>query len=224
MNGFDIFIVIVVSFGLLRGFFRGFIREIASIIGVVAGFYGAYTYYKLLSVYLNPLVNDWGFNNWETYGNIASFFILFFGILALTSLIANIIKYLLKLVFLAWIDKLFGMIFGAIKGILLSAVVLTVLTAFLPNQPEFITKSILAPYVINITEMSAIFIPKDLKGNLKTNIERIKEIWEQQKLSVQEKMTERVKKNMTDPLEQKINETGKEKILEKTVIPDQPKQ
>ncbi len=224
MNGFDIFIIIVISFGLLRGFFRGFIKEAASIVGIVAGFYGAFTYYELLSAFLNPLVNDWGFNNWQTYGNIASFFLLFFAIIIVTSLIANTLKYLLKIVFLGWVDKLFGSIFGAVKGILLAAVVFTVLTAFLPGEPQFLTKSTLSPYVMNITEMATIFIPSDLKGHIKTRIERIKQIWEQQKISVQQKITEKAKQDIKAQLQPKIDETKKGTIEEETLLPDQPKQ
>jgi len=221
MNGLDIFIIIVVSFGIIRGFFRGFIKEVASIVGVIAGFYGAYTYYKELAGYLTPWVSNWGVNNWETYGNIASFFLLFFAIVTLAAMIANIIRFLLKIVFLRWVDKLFGIIFGAIKGVLVASVVFTVLTALLPGQPEFITNSTLAPYVMNIAEMATIFIPKELKGHLKTRIERIKEIWEQQKLSVQGKMTEKLKGSVTEQLQQKVDQTMKAKMVEKTTLPEQ---
>jgi len=221
MNGLDIFIVIVVSFGLVRGFFRGFIREVASIVGVIAGFYGAYTYYKLLAVYLDPLASTLGMNSWESYGSIASFFLLFFAIVALTAMIAGIIRFLLRIVFLGWVDKLFGTLFGAVKGVLVASVVFTVLTALLPVQPEFITKSTLAPYVVHIAEMSTIFIPKELKGHLKTRIERIKEIWEQQKLSVQGKMTDQLKESVTEQLQQKANQTMKEKVVEKAILTEQ---
>ncbi|MBF0111823.1 MAG: CvpA family protein [Desulfamplus sp.] len=184
VNSFDIFIIIVISFGLLRGFFRGFIKEISSIVGVIAGFYGAYTYYKLVAVHLNSLLTDWGYAEWTAYGNIASFFLIFFAILLFTTLIANIIRYLLKIVFLKWVDRLFGLLFGATKGILVVSVVFTVLTTFLPNQPEFITKSTLTPYVVHISEMATLFISKDLKGEFKVKIERMKEIWEEQKSAI----------------------------------------
>ncbi|MBF0203315.1 MAG: CvpA family protein [Desulfamplus sp.] len=201
MNIFDIFIVVVVSFGLIRGFFRGFIKEVASIVGVIAGFYGAYTYYKLLVNYklFTDYLSQW-ISKWEIYGNIICFCLIFFAIVILTAMIANLIRLLLKIVFLGWVDKLFGIIFGACKGFLVASVVFLTLTAFMQGQPEFITKSTLAPYVAHISEMATIFISKELKGDLKIKIERIKEIWKQQKLSIQEKMTEKITRDGTQTI------------------------
>lgn len=212
MNNFDIFIIVVVSFGLLRGFFRGFIKEVASIVGVVAGFYVSYTYYKPFASFLNQVVCKLGvgvINSWESYGNIVSFFILFVGILAITTIIAQIIKKFLKIVFLGWVDKLFGVIFGSLKGILFASVVFMVLTGILPNQPQFITQSTLAPYVVHISDMAVLFIPKDLKDNLKNKIERTKEIWKQQKSAMQQKITDQ------DNATKQGNSTGQENLIEK---------
>ena len=51
MNAFDIVIIVIVSFCLVRGVFKGLVGEVSGIIGVVAAFYGAYTYYSLITVY-----------------------------------------------------------------------------------------------------------------------------------------------------------------------------
>ena len=45
MNPFDILMLIILAYGLIRGIFRGLVRELASIIGVLGGFYAAYSYY-----------------------------------------------------------------------------------------------------------------------------------------------------------------------------------
>jgi membrane protein required for colicin V production len=36
------FILTILSYGLIRGIFRGLVREISSIVGVLGGFYAAY--------------------------------------------------------------------------------------------------------------------------------------------------------------------------------------
>ncbi|MBW1983457.1 MAG: CvpA family protein, partial [Deltaproteobacteria bacterium] len=46
MNTFDIIIAAIFGYCLVRGLFRGLIKELASIIGVLSGFYAAYTYYQ----------------------------------------------------------------------------------------------------------------------------------------------------------------------------------
>ena len=48
MNLFDIGVLVIVGFCLIRGGFRGLIREVSGIIGIVAAFYGANTYYLML--------------------------------------------------------------------------------------------------------------------------------------------------------------------------------
>lgn len=186
MNGLDIFIIIVISLGLVRGFFRGFIKEVSSIVGVIAGFYGAYTYYQLLANYLNSWIGKWGI-----YVDIGSFCLIFCAIVSVTAVMAYVIREFLRVVFLGWVDRFFGVIFGAIKGFLVASVVFVVLTTFLPGEPEFITTSTLAPYVAHVSEMATIFVSRELKGDLKIKIERIRKVWEQQKVSVQKAVVER---------------------------------
>jgi len=41
MNALDVVIAVIVGFCLIRGIFRGLIKELSSIIGVFAGFYFA---------------------------------------------------------------------------------------------------------------------------------------------------------------------------------------
>ncbi|MBF0467809.1 MAG: CvpA family protein [Desulfamplus sp.] len=205
----DIFIVIVILFGLIRGFFSGFIKEVSSIAGVIAGFYWAYTYYGELADYLAPWISNWG-----AYGNIACFCLLFCIIVSMTGMLAHYIRKFLKIAFLGWIDKVFGMIFGALKGLLVASVVFVALTAFLPREPEFIRKSTLAPYVAHVSEMATIFISRELKGDLKIKIERIKEIWKQQQMSIQEKAS------IPAGLTLKAMERAKTAVPEKESLPE----
>lgn len=180
MNGFDIFIIIVIAFCFIRGYFRGFVKEISSIVGVAAGFYGAHTYYVVLSQYLGRRINL------GAYGNIVSFFLLFCAIIVATSLIGHLIRMLLKVALLGWLDRLCGVIFGALKGFLVISVVFIMLTALLPSGTNIVGTSRLAPYVAHFSEIAAVFASKELKGEFKIKFQRIKEFWEKQKKSIQE--------------------------------------
>lgn len=179
MNGFDIFVIIVISFCLIRGYFRGFIREISSIVGVAAGFYGAHTYYVEFSLHLGKWIN------WGAYGGIASFFLLFCAIFFITSLIGYLIRKVLHVALLGWVDRLCGIVFGALKGFLVISVVFIMLTALLPSGTRLMTNSRLAPYVAYFSEMTAALASKELKGEFKVKFQRIKVFWEQQKTSIQ---------------------------------------
>jgi len=52
MNFIDLIVIIVTSFFLLRGLFRGFILELTIVIGLIAGYLISITYYDYLSVFI----------------------------------------------------------------------------------------------------------------------------------------------------------------------------
>ena len=58
MNALDIVICIIGGFCLVRGLFRGIIKEVSSVFGVLVGFYGAYTYYPLLAQWFSKIIAD----------------------------------------------------------------------------------------------------------------------------------------------------------------------
>ena len=49
MNPFDMLIIVVLAFSVIRGIFRGLVKELSSIVGVMAGFYAAYSYYPSIA-------------------------------------------------------------------------------------------------------------------------------------------------------------------------------
>ena len=137
MNSLDILITVIVGFCLIRGIFRGLVKELSSIMGVFAGFYFAYTYYPLVAKPLSRWISNTG------YLNILSFLIVFCGLFLIISILGIVIKYLLKITFLGWVDRICGAGFGFMKGILIVSVLLVVFTAFLPKGAPILKNSLL---------------------------------------------------------------------------------
>jgi membrane protein required for colicin V production len=136
MNLLDILLVLIIAYCLVRGVFRGLVKELSSIIGVLGGVYAAYSYYdhvaKLLSKWItNPI-----------YLNLLSCIILFFSVYLMVSIIGTMIKYLMNIVFLGWTDRICGAFFGALKGALICAAFILVLTTFLPNNTPLLRESL----------------------------------------------------------------------------------
>ena len=175
MNYFDIIVIVILGYCLIRGIFRGLVKELSSIIGVFGGFYAAYTYYPVLAKPLSKWIANAG------YLNILSFLIIFCGVFIIISILGIIINYLLKIVFLGWLDRVSGAMFGAMKGILIVSVLLIALTAFLPKGTPVIKDSLLSPYVTLISEKMAKVISKDMKHDFSTKIATIKKAWEKNK-------------------------------------------
>jgi len=157
MNAFDIAVIVIIAFFLIRGLFKGLIGEMSGIIGVVAGFYGAYTYYPLIAVYAEKWVENSGFRN------LIAFSLLFCVILSLVSFVSVLIRKFLKLVFLGWVDRTFGLVFGAAKGVLVVSVLFIMITTFLPKNSTVLVSSKFSPYVAEVSKVMTVFVSKNTR-------------------------------------------------------------
>jgi len=171
MNPFDVFIIIVLGYSIVRGLFRGLVKEVSSIFGVLGGFYAAYSYYPVMAKILAGLVAN------VSYLNILSFLVIFCSVLIIISILGVVIKYLLNVAFLGWIDRLCGVFFGLIKGVLIVTVLFIILTTFLPKGASLIKKSVLAPHVIWISEKMVNVVSKEMKRDFFNKLDEFKKAW-----------------------------------------------
>jgi membrane protein required for colicin V production len=175
MNALDIIIGIILAYTLIRGVFRGLVVEMASIFGVFAGVYAAVFYYPHAAAYLSRWIAD------EAYRNIASFLVIFAVVFIVVGILGVLIKYLLNIASLGWLDRLCGFAFGGIKGILISAVLLMTLTAFLPSGTALIKKSHLAPHVNQIAARLAKIVPQDMRQKFFGKMKEFEKAWQNQR-------------------------------------------
>ena len=171
MNPFDIIIIVILGYSLVRGIFRGLVKEVSSIIGVLGGFYAAFTYYTMLAKLLSGLIKE------TAYLNILSFLIIFCGVLIVVGILGVIIKYLLNIAFLGWVDRIGGVGFGLVKGILIASILFITLTAFLPKGSAFLKNSMLAPHVSWVSEKMAKVVSKEMKQDFMAKLGELKKVW-----------------------------------------------
>jgi len=175
MNLYDVVVVIIISFCLIRGGFRGLIKEFSGIVGVLAGFYGAYAYYPRIARWLAGWISDQG------YCNILAFMIIFCVVFVAVSILGIIIRYILNKVTSGWTDRLGGVVLGLVKGCLIVAVLFIALTAFLPKGAPFLQQSRLSPYVARYAEVMAGVISDGMKDDFKDKYEELKAGWRTKK-------------------------------------------
>ena len=92
LNYIDIFIICVLIFGFVRGYWKGLVMEVTSILAIFLGIYGSI---KLTDITYNFLSKNFpGLleNIDENHLKIASFVFTFFIIIILTSLAGKAIK------------------------------------------------------------------------------------------------------------------------------------
>ncbi len=170
MNPLDMTIIIILCFCLIRGFFRGLVKELSSIIGVLGGFYAAYTYYNPLTLYVLKWVSCF------EHINIICFLIIFFTVFITISMLGVLIKYIMNIAFLTWFDRLCGTFFGLVKGLLLTSILLMILVTFLNIEKSFVAKSIIAPHIMIISKTMTKLISPGIKKQINDKIKELKKL------------------------------------------------
>ena len=87
-------------------------------------------------------------------------------------------KYLLKITSLGWTDRIFGGLFGVVKGFTIISVILIGLITFLPKNSSLVGKSQLAPHAAQITTVMIHMAPEDMINKYKKKISRFRDDWE----------------------------------------------
>lgn len=122
MSILDIALLALLILGMVRGFSRGFFVEIASLVALIAGVYGAFHFSKFAASFLKKSV-DWN----ENTVNMAAFAITFIIIVLVIALAGKALTKIANFVMLGLLNKLFGALFGGLKVALILSVILIVL-------------------------------------------------------------------------------------------------
>jgi membrane protein required for colicin V production len=118
MNIFDILIAALLIFGFVRGIMKGLFVEVASLVALIGGVYGAIHFSYFISDYLKDSVS-WS----EEYISLAAFAGTFVIIIVVIALLGKLLTKLADFASLGIINKILGGVFGALKiGLILSVV------------------------------------------------------------------------------------------------------
>jgi len=119
MNWLDWTLIALLGFAAVRGFFRGFVVEIASLVAVVLGIWVATRY--------NARVAAWV--GMDAEHEVISFIVTFIGVLVLVHLLAKVVTKAMDMAMLGMPNKVAGTLFGVIRSAFVLSVVLNILMA-----------------------------------------------------------------------------------------------
>lgn len=120
MGVLDIILAALLLFGLVRGFMKGLFVEVASIVALVAGIYGAIHFSNFAADFLQSRF-EWS----EKTINITAFAITFVIIVLAIALAGKALTKIADFAALGILNKLLGGIFGALKiGLILSVILI----------------------------------------------------------------------------------------------------
>jgi len=141
MNILDYIVIGILAFALVRGFARGLILEVAAVLGLLAGFVMAAQYHSALADVLRSRFPS------LSHAVFLGYALVFLAAWLAVALLGLLASKLARALLLGWADRLLGAAVGLFKGFLAAAVLVTVLTLFLPGGSQILGRPLLAPYL-----------------------------------------------------------------------------
>lgn len=134
MNYIDIILGAFLLLGLIRGLIKGFFIELAGVISLIAGVYGAINFSFLIE---EPLYNIVSWD--DKYIELSAFALTFIIIVVGISLLAKFLTKLSKAVALGPLNRIFGGIFGLLKTAAFLSIIL-LFFSILNNNKTFVSQ------------------------------------------------------------------------------------
>lgn len=172
LNWLDIVLGLIILSSAIAGLRAGFTRVVIGLVATIVGLVMGFWFYKLVGDQLHPWITT------PSIANAVGFFLIFFGVALLGSMIAALLSKLLRWVGLSWFNYLLGGVAGFARGALVVAVLANALVAFSPSStPNYLKNSRVLPYANGVASVLAELAPRDLKDSFSQRIEVLKQIW-----------------------------------------------
>jgi len=176
VNLLDILLVVIIGASVVAGFMAGFARAgigfIATICGVLFGFW----FYGLPAEWIHHHhVKS------ETLSNLLGFLAVFAGFAIAGALLGKALSLLFKWTGLSWLDRIMGGAFGVVRGSLVAVAFVAVLLAFTPRPlPNWMIDSKTLPYAIDASNLWAQLAPNAIKDAFAESMRDIRKAWDEQ--------------------------------------------
>jgi len=190
----DLIVLLIVGASVVGGFIAGFARSgigfIATIFGVLCGFW----FYGIPAAAVHKYVHSW------TASNLIGFVVVFFGLIFVGALIGKLLSKFFKWTGLSWLDRLMGAMFGLVRGALVAVAFIAVLLAFTPKPtPNWMVNSTVLPYAIDASNTLAALAPTAIKEAFRESMRDIRKIWDEQLREARLKLESKKPKPAPEP-------------------------
>ena len=155
MQGLDLVILIFTAFLLIKGVWKGFVKEVAGIIAVVLAVFISFRFHKDTAGYLVSFID-------EKYVTVTAYLILFLAVYLAVMLFGNLLDKVLKSVFLGGVNRILGGVFGLLKSVLWLTLITfaysTINDGAGLHHPAWIIDSLFYPFLLDFTEIMSSYL------------------------------------------------------------------
>jgi len=153
-NGLDWLLAAILLLSVIAGLWRGFLRTVLGLAGVLGGF--------LLAAWKYAHIEEWlietGWIKSPTVAMVAGYLLIVAFVVLAFELIARILQKSVRAVGMGFVDRMLGLLFGFARGWLICTALLMVPVAFAP-QSRLIARSVLSPYFLSFAHEVSFLVP-----------------------------------------------------------------
>ncbi len=166
----DFLFAVIILVSTISALMKGLVREIISLVSLIAGFVLAVLYYRIPASWLAE------FSRTEAVADLLGFLIIFVGIILIGAIAAFLVNRFVKAASLKWIDRTLGAIFGLLRGWVISSILVVALIAF-PVRENLMARSFLAPFLLAGARTAVLMVPQGLKEKFNEQYKKVLQSW-----------------------------------------------
>jgi membrane protein required for colicin V production len=165
MNILDIVVLIIIILLVLRGLWKGLIRQIMGIIGAVVAF--------IIAIKFSGILAAKYFTGFQpTTGYLIAFLVIFLACMIAESLLAALIGKFTTAVGLSYLNRIGGGLLGGAKGCFVMAAVILILVAYLPPKSNLLVESKTLKYILPMTDVLSHLAPHSIRTRYNKNVQK----------------------------------------------------
>jgi len=166
----DVIFAIIFLVSIIFALLKGLVREIISLAALIGGFLLAVFFYQIPANMFKELSKT------DTIANLLGFSVIFFGCILIGAVASYLVNRFIKAASLKWMDRLLGGIFGLLRGWAIASILVVALIAF-PIRDDFLSRSVLAPYLLAGAKIVIYCVPQQMKDQFNEHYSKVVNAW-----------------------------------------------
>jgi membrane protein required for colicin V production len=156
MDTFDIVVLAVIGMLTIIGFWKGMVRQVFGIAGIMAGCILAMQFSRPWAKFLTGVSPG--------AARIIAFIVIFIACVLIANLLARGVERLFAITRLGFLNRIGGGLFGFLKGLILISLTVIVLTTFFSVNKGFFENSSTIKYILPLTTTLKRITLEDIKS------------------------------------------------------------